>query len=69
MPDGAGTRFSLTKLEPMLQNVYKCLALVMIGCMGYAELITTYDSRSYSLFYRDPPNWEGFDHIRLEAKN
>ncbi|MEH6788966.1 DNA adenine methylase [Parasphingorhabdus sp.] len=50
-----GTRFNLTKLEPMLQDVHERLAPVVIERMPFADLIRKYDSRPGTLFYCDPP--------------
>lgn len=54
---GAGARFNLTKLEPMLEAVHDRLAGVYIECMSFDKLIPKYDSRPGTLFYCDPPYW------------
>lgn len=50
----AGSRFDLTKLVPMLENVHERLAPVDIERLPYAELIERYD-RPGTLFYVDSP--------------
>lgn len=53
----AGTRFDLTKLVPMLEDVHERLAPVLIERLPYADCIRKYDSRPGALFYCDPPYW------------
>lgn len=57
---GTGTtgpsRFDLTKLVPMLEDVHERLAGVVIERMSYDQLIPRYD-RAHTLFYLDPPYW------------
>lgn len=57
----AGSRFNLTKLVPMLEDVHERLAGVLIEQLPYAEFIRKYD-RPETLFYLDPPYWgtEGY---------
>lgn len=52
-PD-ASSRFNLTRLVPMLEEVHERLAGVTIECLPYAEFIERYD-RPCALFYLDPP--------------
>jgi len=54
---GAGARFDLTKLVPMLEDVHERLASVLIENLSYQECIRRYDSRPGTLFYLDPPYW------------
>lgn len=49
-----GSRFNLTKLVPMLEDVHERLAGVMIERLPYADFIRRYD-RPGTLFYLDPP--------------
>ena len=49
-----GSRFDLTKLVPMLEDVHERLAGVIIERLPYAEFIARYD-RPGALFYLDPP--------------
>ncbi|MBI1214564.1 MAG: DNA adenine methylase [Alphaproteobacteria bacterium] len=51
-----GGRFNLTRLEPMLEEVYERLAGVVIECLDYKEFIERYDHKGV-LFYLDPPYW------------
>lgn len=53
---GAGARFNLSKLEPMLEDVHERLAAVVIECLPFDQLIVRYD-RPHTLFYCDPPYW------------
>jgi DNA adenine methylase len=56
-----GSRFNLTKLEPMLEEVHDRLAGVIIERLPYADFIGKY-GRPGTLFYLDPPYWgtEGY---------
>lgn len=51
-----GSRFDLTKLAPMLEDLHSRLAGVTIECLPYADFIRRYD-RPGMLFYLDPPYW------------
>jgi len=53
---GAGARFNITKLEPMLADIHERLAGVVIEQLAYGDFIRRYD-RTGALFYLDPPYW------------
>jgi DNA adenine methylase len=53
---GAGARFDLTKLVPMLEDVHERLSGVVIERMPFHRLLPRYD-RPHALFYCDPPYW------------
>jgi DNA adenine methylase len=53
---GTSGRFDVTKLASMLEDVHERLAGVVIECLPFGRLITTYD-RPTTLFYLDPPYW------------
>ncbi len=48
------SRFDVTKVIPMLEDLHTRLASVTIECLNYDEFIPRYD-RSNTLFYLDPP--------------
>lgn len=50
------SRFDVTKIVPMLEDVHARLASVTIECLPYADFIRRYDRRG-TLFYLDPPYW------------
>ena len=50
------SRFNLTTLEPMLEDLHSRLSGVVIECLDYAAFITRYDGAG-TLFYLDPPYW------------
>jgi DNA adenine methylase len=50
------SRFDLTKLVPMLEEVHDRLAPVTIERLPYAVLVRRYD-HAKALFYLDPPYW------------
>lgn len=50
------SRFDVTKIVPMLEDVHARLASVTIECLPYADFIERYD-RPGTLFYLDPPYW------------
>lgn len=50
-------RWTLSKLEPMLEAVHERLDGVMIECLDFGECIERYDAKPGSLFYCDPPYW------------
>lgn len=51
-----GSRFNITKLEPMLADIHDRLAGVTIEQLPFADYIRRYD-RAGTLFYLDPPYW------------
>ncbi|CAN5488899.1 DNA adenine methylase [soil metagenome] len=51
-----GSRFNLTKLEPMLEEVHDRLAGVSIERLHWQKFLDRYD-RPGTLFYLDPPYW------------
>lgn len=50
------SRFDLSTLEPMLQDVYERLSGVTIECLDWKAFMERYD-RPGALFYLDPPYW------------
>lgn len=55
--DFSRPRWSLSKLEPMLEAVHERLEDVLIECLDFGTCIERYDSRAGTLFYCDPPYW------------
>ena len=58
---GAATdraRFSLSRLEPLLEAAHERLEAVVFECLDWSELIRRYDSAG-TLFYLDPPYFGG----------
>ncbi|MCR9218916.1 MAG: DNA adenine methylase [Alphaproteobacteria bacterium] len=51
---GRPSRFDVTKVVPLLEDVHARLAGVTIECLPYADFIARYD-RADTLFYLDPP--------------
>ncbi|MBB2164327.1 DNA adenine methylase [Gluconacetobacter sp. 1b LMG 1731] len=51
-----GSRFDVTRLAAVLDEVHQRLSSVVIECLPYDRLIGTYD-RPGTLFYLDPPYW------------
>lgn len=55
--DYTRARWSLSKVEPLLEAVHERLDDVLIECMDFGACIERYDSRPGTLFYCDPPYW------------
>jgi DNA adenine methylase len=53
---GRGSRFNITKLVPVLEDIHERLAGVVIENRPWADFIRLYD-RPGTLFYLDPPYW------------
>lgn len=53
-------RFSLSRLEPILEAAHERLEAVVFECLDWAELIPRYDTAE-TLFYLDPPYFGGED--------
>lgn len=53
-------RFSLSRLEPLLEAAHERLEGVVFECLDWADLITRYDTPA-TLFYLDPPYFGGED--------
>lgn len=51
-------RFSLARLEPILDAAHDRLEAVVFECLDWSDLITRYDTPD-SLFYLDPPYFGG----------
>lgn len=56
-PEHAG-RFSLSRLEPILEAAHERLEAVVFECLDWAELVARYDTPA-TLFYLDPPYFGG----------
>lgn len=52
------SKFNMTTLEPMLEDLHSRLSGVAIECLDYFDFVRRYDSRE-TLFYFDPPYWGG----------
>jgi DNA adenine methylase len=50
------SRFDVTKLGPLLEEINERLAGVVIECLPWADFIARYDTPT-TLFYLDPPYW------------
>lgn len=53
-------RFSLSRLEPILEAAHERLEAVVFECLDWADLIPRYDAAA-TLFYLDPPYFGGED--------
>lgn len=60
-----GSRFNLTTLAPLLQDVHERLASVVIEKLDWSNFIDRYD-RLGTLFYLDPPYWGSEDYYGKE---
>lgn len=60
-----GSRFNLTTLAPLLQDVHERLASVVIENLDWQVFIDRYD-RPETLFYIDPPYWGTEDYYGKE---
>jgi len=54
------SRFDVTKLGPILEEIHSRLAGVAIECLSWREFIDRYDTAG-TLFYLDPPYWGSED--------
>jgi len=52
-----GSRFDLTRVVPLLEDVHERLSSVIIEQQSYADCIARYD-KPETLFYLDPPYWD-----------
>lgn len=53
-----GARFSLSRIEPILEAAHERLEAVIFECLDWSEVIARYDSPQ-TLFYLDPPYFGG----------
>ncbi len=60
-------RFDVTKLVPLLEEVYERLAGVVIECLPWDAFVRRYD-RAETLFYLDPPYLRGLLRPRLRPQ-
>lgn len=56
----AGSRFDVTRLQPMLEDLRDRLTGVTVECMDFGAFIQRYDQPG-ALFFLDPPYWGGED--------
>ena len=55
-----GARFSLSRLEPILEAAHERLEGVVFECLDWSEILERYDTPD-TLFYLDPPYFGGED--------
>jgi DNA adenine methylase len=55
--NSGGSRFNLTRLAPLLEDIHERLSGVVIECLPWAEFMRRWD-RPGMLFYLDPPYWD-----------
>lgn len=55
--DFGSSKWSLSKVEPLLEAAHERLDGVLIDRLDFGACIERYDSRSGTLFYCDPPYW------------
>lgn len=55
---GTGPRFSLSRLEPLLEAAHERLDGVVFECLDWSDLVRRYDAPT-TLFYLDPPYFGG----------
>lgn len=53
---GRSSRFNVSTLEPLINDVTERLYSVNIECLSYEDFINKYDSET-TLFFIDPPYW------------
>jgi DNA adenine methylase len=63
-----GSRFDITKLGPMLDDLHSRLSGVVIECLPYQDFIPRYD-RAETLFYLDPPYYNCEDYYGKNVFN
>lgn len=63
---GRPSRFDLTRMVPMLDDLHERLAGVVIECLHYDNFIARYDKPD-TLFYLDPPYWGSEDYYGKEV--
>lgn len=59
------SRFDITKLAPMIEDVHARLTRVVIECLDWPDFIARYDGPG-TLFYLDPPYWGSEDYYGKE---
>ncbi len=62
------SRFDITKLGPMLDDLHSRLSGVVIECLPYQDFIPRYD-RAETLFYLDPPYYNCEDYYGKNVFN
>lgn len=58
MPRDGRTRFDITRLQPLLEDLHERLAGVTIERLRFGDFMRRYD-RADTLFFIDPPYWGG----------